>query len=387
MRRLFLHIGSHKTGTTSVQETFHANKATLLQRGLAVAEGDRLPNLHQFFDYVDPGAILPRGFKAQNPAKLAEVLAAEPADQVFGSSENFSFFFHQASVDALAKALKARFDDIRIIVYLRRQDRHAISHHQEGARPERKPEGLLWGHALTALPEPAPQQRLYLDYNQRLTLWENAFGRDALLVRVFDRSLLRDGDIVPDILFLMGLDVEGLERVPDSNISLGRLKATAGHLANLVVDDALVTRKLLRALPDRDDRMTPSAVEAEAFLAPYRDSNRRLNDRLKITGFPDLFPDLFPDDFSDYPDAASQDLTPVDALTGLRAAIAALGPGWSFLTAVTPNDLRLAALALQNDAPDAALRLIHAAAVLRPTGPAILKLLADLEAKKAKPAK
>ena len=342
-----------------------------------------MPNLHQYLSYADPKAILPQGYKTADPVKFAAMLAAGPSDQVFGSSENFSFFFQQAAMDALAAALKPRFDDIRILVYLRRQDRHACSHHQEGARPHRKPEGLLWGHALTALPEPAAHQQLYLNYDHRVGLWENAFGRDAVTVRVFDRTLLKDADVVADILSLMGIDPHGLARVPDSNPTLGRLKATIGHLANALLADGGVTLKLLRALPRHEDRMIPSASEAEQFLAPYRAGNRRLNQRLQLTPFPDLFPD----DFDDYPQTASVDLTPAEAVDGLRAVIATLGKTASAFQSLTPNDLRLAASALQKTAPESALRLVQAAAILRPTGPAILKLKAELEARQPAPPK
>lgn len=384
MRRLFLHIGSHKTGTTTVQATLQHNEALLLQRGLAVVRGDSLPNLHQYLGFVDTKAILPGGYKTHDPVAFAAMLAAAKADHVFGSSENFSFFFSQTAIDQLAAALKAHFDDIRIIVYLRRQDRHAISHHQEGARPQRRPEGMLWGHSLTALPEPAPQHWLYLDYDHRISMWEKAFGQDNLMVRLFDRGLLKDGDIVPDILALMGYDEHGLVRMPDSNVSLGRLRAKIGHIANEVIGDDAVTEKLLQALPHQDTRMIPSAADAERFLAPYREGNRRLNQRLEIT----TYPDLFPDDFSDYPEAASEDLTNSAATDGLRAVVATLGSGKTFLHAVTASDLRLAATALQKDMPEAAYRLVEAAHAMKPNGPAIVKLKAELEERLGKvPAK
>lgn len=383
MKRLSLHIGSHKTGTTTVQSTFDHNQTLLLQHGLAVVRGESLPNLHQYLGFVDQKAILPGGYKAHDPVAFAAMMALPKADHVFGSSENFSFFFQKKAIDDLAAALKPHFDDIRIIVYLRRQDRHAVSHHQEGARPDRRPEGLLWGHALTALPLPAPHQALYLDYDRRIGLWESAFGQDSLQVRPFDHSLLRDGDIIPDILTLMGLDDVQLERIPDSNTSLGRLRAKIGHLANDVVGDGTVTKRLLHALPEADDRMTPSAAGAVAFLKPYVEGNRRLNQRLKINGLPDLFPE----NFSDYPEIASEDLSPDATMLALRTVIGALGTSVAAMQALTPNDLRLAALALETTDPDSALRLIQAAHALRPTGPAIVKLKAKLEARLTKPPK
>ncbi|MBI1172181.1 hypothetical protein GC209_12330 [bacterium] len=177
MKRLTLHIGSHKTGTSTLQVTFRDNEAALLARGLAVARVPPWEHVHPYLVFTNPARIFPEGYHLTDPEAFAAFLADRPADHVFASSENFSFFFRQGAIDDLARALKRRFDRIRIVVYLRRQDRHAVSHHQEGARADRPPEGQLWGHALTALPEPAPIQRLYLDYDQRLSMWESAFWR------------------------------------------------------------------------------------------------------------------------------------------------------------------------------------------------------------------
>jgi hypothetical protein len=380
MRRLWLHIGSHKTGTTTVQDTFLFNRSLLLQRGLAFVHGTAESHLHQYLASIDPKSILPAGFALTDPAAFATHLARGPADVVFASSENFSFFFTQQAVDDLAAAVRPHFDDVRILAYIRRQDRHAISHHQEGARPERLPEGVLWGHALTALPEPAAHQRLYLDYDQRLMLWENAFGRGSLHVRMYDRAHLANGDVVNDILGLMGLNEggsadDGLVRVPDKNLALGQQKAKVGHLANAITTDALLTRSLLRALPQNDDRMLPSAEAARAFLEPYRESNRALNARLGLTPYPDLFPDSF----DDYPATATDPWTEDNANSALRTVIALLATGSGYKTALTPDDLRNAAIALKVKSPESALRFIQAAQRLRPDGPNILRLLTELE--------
>ena len=380
MRRLWLHIGSHKTGTTTVQDTFLFNKSLLQSRGLAFVHGTTESHLHQFVASIDPKSLLPSGYALNNPAAFAAHLARGPADEVFGSSENFSFFFTQKAIDDLAIALLAHFDDIRILAYIRRQDRHAISHHQEGARPERLPEGMLWGHALTALPEAAEHQRLYLDYDQRLALWENAFGRHSLHVRVYDRAFLANGDVVHDILGVIGLNEggtaeDGLERVPDKNLALGQQKAKVGHLANAIITDPLLTRSLLRALPQTEDRMMPSAEEARAFLAPYRAGNRALNARLGLTSHPDLFPD----DFDDYPATATNLWTEDNANSALRTVIALLYSAGGHKNSLTAEDLRNAATALKLKAPASALRFAQAAQRLRPTGPNILRLVADLE--------
>lgn len=380
MSRLTLHIGSHKTGTTTVQATFQHNQALFLQRGIGYARGSSLPNLHQFLSYREPKSFLPAGFKVHDGEALARALTQSGAEHVFASSENFSFFFEQAAVDELARIIQPLFDEVRIIVYLRRQDRHAISHHQEGAKPNRRPESALWGHGLGALPKPAPEHWLYLDYDRRIAMWEKAFGTENLTVRLFDRNLLRGGDIVTDLLALMDVDATGLVRVPDVNVSLGRVMTKVGHIANETLGSDKITAALLQALPSSPQRMLPSAAEAEAFLTPYRIGNRRLNARLGVTEFADLFPD----DFDDYPAAGSEDLTPDEAELALRAVIRALGGINGTATPLSVDDLRMAASSLMKQQPESALRLIKVAQEMRPNGPTIQKVRGQIEAVLAK---
>ncbi len=374
-RRLWLHIGSHKTGTSSLQVTLRANEALLLDRGLGVARSAPWPHVHPHLAHVNPAQVMPEGFKIRDPVEFARFLASFDSDTVIASSENFAFIFQQAAIDDLASALTKQFDEVRILAYLRRQDRHAVSHHQEGAKHDRMAESALWGHGLHALPDPSPLHRLYLDYDQRLGMWEKAFGSENLVVRIFDRNLLKDGDIVADVLDVIGLSHEGLERIPDRNVSLGRLQAKVGHIANATLADDIMTRCLVEAMPV-EDRMAPSRDQARAFLHPYLEGNRRLNDRLTISAAPALFND----DFSDYPEIGNDELDEAACVAALQGTIVALGRRATTLQALSADDLKLAAHALQGSNPDAALRLIRAAHSLRPHGPYIQKLLTRIEA-------
>ena len=379
-RRLWLHIGSHKTGTSSLQVTLRANEALLLGRGLGVARSAPWPHVHPFLVHVTPRQIMPDGFQTADPADFARFLADTAGDNVIASSENFAYFFRQSAVDDLAAALKPQFDEVRILTYLRRQDRHAVSHHQEGAKHDRAAESALWGHGLNALPDPSPLHRLYLDYDQRIGMWERAFGSDSVVVRVFDRTLLKDGDIVADVLNLVGISDEGLTRLPDRNVSLGRLQAKVGHIANATLNDDILTRSLVDAMPV-EDRMTPARNEARAFLEPYREANRRLNDRLNISAEPALFSD----DFSDYPEVGNDHLDEAACIMAVQETIVTLGRRAKTLQSLSADDLKVAALALQELNPEVALRLIQAARSLRPNGPHILKILGRLEARAKEP--
>ncbi len=377
MRRLSLHIGAHKTGTTSLQVSLQQNEALLRARGLSYATVASAPHVHRHLGYLNPEQIFPQGFCLHDPEGFAAFLAQQPTDHVCASSENFSFIFDQQVLSDLALALGRVFGQIDILVYLRRQDRHAVSHHQEGAKPNRRPEAALWGHGLNALPDPSPMQRLYLDYDARLRLWENAFGQQALRVRIFDRALLVNGDIVADALNLIGIDHRGLTKVADRNLSLGHLQAVIGHLANDAVAEPAITARLLEAFPWHATKMLPTQAAARAFLAPYVESNRRLNARLQISANPDLFGD----DFTDYPPQSSETLAQDDWANALRVVIATLAKGGSAMGDLTADDLRDASVALEKTQPEAALRLIRAAQELRPNGGLIYKIKTELEAR------
>lgn len=378
MRRLFLHIGAHKTGTTTLQRALSQNQSALAGRGFGYASSALFPNLHPFVGPGQGNSFLPSGFRVTDPQGLVAALAAPEQPQVIASSENFSFFFDAAAVSALADLVRPHFDEVRIVTYLRRQDRHAVSHHQEGAKPNRSPEGALWGHAPRALPDMAEVQDLYLDYDRRLTPWADAFGEANMLIRVYDRSMLRNGDIVADFLAALGLGDLPLQTSGDRNVSLGAAQAKIGHLMASGGVAAEVASTVLKAMP-RTGKLLPSKDQARAFLARYDQSNRRLNQRFGVAGQPDLFDA----DFADYPDEAENDWTEDTATEAIRAVLPHLEGS---VPPVSLADLRSAAEALQKNKPDVALRFVRAALAQRPTGPALLKLEARLLQRLASPA-
>ncbi|EAQ03092.1 hypothetical protein OB2597_13148 [Pseudooceanicola batsensis HTCC2597] len=75
MARLVLHIGTHKTGTTSAQDTFHANRATLAEHGVVYPDLGRHTGHHGLLtDWI----ALPQAYRLPGGARAAlEKLAAD----------------------------------------------------------------------------------------------------------------------------------------------------------------------------------------------------------------------------------------------------------------------------------------------------------------------
>lgn len=371
-RTLFLHIGSHKTGTTSIQSCLAANRAALASHGYGYPVGSNDLNL---------GAVAGKssldGTMGEYRATLAARIAADPAPTVIASSEAFSYLHDGQDIQAFRDLLAAHFASIHIITYLRRQDQFAVSHHQEGANPQDKPAARLHGHAPTALPAPNPAQQHYLDYATRIGLWADAFGDAALVIRVYDRGLLKSGDAVADLLDIVGLGDVDLTRQPDKNLSMGFVATKLGHILNTAVTSTQTKASILARVPN-DGKLLPRRDAARAFLAPYRDGNRRLNARFGINDLPDLFPD----DFAAYPEQGQETWSEDTANAALTACAQVIEGLTADTASFTVEEYSAAAKALARTRPDLARKFLTAALNIRPGS---ARLRARLEKLQSRP--
>ena len=120
MSKLWLHIGSHKTGTTSTQKTFAASRDALRGAGLTYP-------WNRLWFAEDPGRK-PRGYASHYVAeeaerrKLTESFDAMhegfSGDEWIMSSELMSTLDRRV-LGHMLEALSARFSDIRALMYVR----------------------------------------------------------------------------------------------------------------------------------------------------------------------------------------------------------------------------------------------------------------------------
>ncbi len=375
-RKLYIHIGCHKTGTTSIQHNLAHNHEALKNNGLTFFYENsetgqlRLPDLHSWVYFVDKAYVVPAGMHIKSPEKLAKRLSEIPGDVVI-SSENFSFFFLQSNIDQLKKSLSPIFSSIKIICYLRRQDKHIISHHQEGSKLSREPEYDIFGHSTEAIPPFENKHMLYLDYNQRLSMWAKAFGDQNMILRIFDRKKLSDGDVVRDFFNIIG--IKNYEKIDDKNISVGFRETKIGHLingANLKHTQSIF--HMLQAGEPDNRKMLPARRVAQDYYQHYKAGNAALNKHFNIST--DEY--LFDDDFSDYPDNLQDLWTEASTNEAIEHILRVFDNTYANLT---PDDLRDAAIAIGQTNLPLAIKLLRSALNLRPDGPFIKRKLEEFE--------
>lgn len=177
-KRLILHIGMHKTGSSAIQRFLSLNRYPLRLFGVYYprsfgADGRRQPKHNALFTAIsheaDKGAPHPvLGPSAALVADVAARIERAPCRVAILSAEGFS---GERPVFARALApLAARFD-VRVIVFLRRPDLWVESFYRQMVMSREVRETRSFAAFVAA-----PETRLHLDYGLLLGWWRERFG-------------------------------------------------------------------------------------------------------------------------------------------------------------------------------------------------------------------
>lgn len=300
--KVLLHIGSEKTGTTSIQHWAAANRAPLAARGilypaapgecptprpepnhvglaLAVSERARRPDLLDMLGLPDAAAAAAFGVRLEQ--RLAQEIAASGCGTLLLSNEHLSSRLQEEAEVAALRALVERAAgaavEWRVVLYHRRQDEMIGSIY-----------AMLVLHGRT---EPfrlaAARNDARFDPRAILGHYSRVFGEAAVSVRPYDRRRMIGGDSVGDLLSLLGVDQAepGFAPLPPENESLS---GSALELLRLLNAHVPATREgqrnparvalvaALRELPPEPRTALAPRDALDAFLARYADANAEI---------------------------------------------------------------------------------------------------------------
>lgn len=207
MARIVLHIGTHKTATTTIQNVFHRNATLLAQHGIVYPRLGTAAGHHGLA--ADGYKDLPAHLRYPGGSlKMWHEIASRHADSdatVFLSSETLSIGHPNGAPDYGAiRAALAPFEEIRVLCLLREQWRFMQSVYLEIARK--------------AVP-PAPKQMVaralegqycagmwvdYLKFHDRLL---EHFAPEEIRFEDYAGARQSDGGILGRLLHLMECDL------------------------------------------------------------------------------------------------------------------------------------------------------------------------------------
>ncbi|HYZ34530.1 MAG TPA: hypothetical protein VE684_19870 [Crenalkalicoccus sp.] len=275
MRELFLHVGMHKTGTTSVQRTCQANRALLAASGISYLEA-REPNHSRtvFSAYAEephtyhvnrrdglhePGPAA--DYAARCRDLLLGFLAGAPGPRLLVSGEDIGMLSEAATARMLAE-FRPLVDRIVVVGLVRPPRGYMISAAQQRIRG---------GSRLEDLPD-GTQPR----YRFRFAKFRDAPEVAELRLRPFARATLERGCAVATTLALCGAPPELYDRlaVDRANVSASRpgvaLSLAANEVAPVFRPDGSANperaRRLVRFLEELDG---PRFTLPETLLAPW----------------------------------------------------------------------------------------------------------------------
>lgn len=212
-----LHIGTEKTGTTTIQASLHAGRDRLLGEGilyprsvgsrhhrrlqLMAAGPDALGDPWLRMKGITDARALDRavaGWHRDLERELADARRIGVRRVVLSSEHLQSRLGTDAQVERLRALLEGSgLGPLRIVVYLREQMATAVS--LLSTR-------VLMGATLAEPPDPdAAGWGIVLDHRATLKRWGAVFGDDALVVRLFEPAALVGGDLLVDWSAAAGL--------------------------------------------------------------------------------------------------------------------------------------------------------------------------------------
>lgn len=211
-RQCILHIGTEKTGSTSIQNVMAALREQLPALGFAYPEAPGSRNHTRLALYAADSKRTKAMARRENrkggdaeavteqlPEDLEKELSALPAGVhtvIFSNEHCHSRLTNVEAVQRLKELLDPFFDRFRIVVYLRRQDELAVSRYSTMLR--------TGGFIREVLPMNLTRM-FYFQYDGMLDRWSEVFGRQSVEPRLFGRDNFVDGDLIRDFFSVAGL--------------------------------------------------------------------------------------------------------------------------------------------------------------------------------------
>ncbi|WP_371056829.1 hypothetical protein [Rhodosalinus sp. K401] len=283
MSRLFIHVGTHKTATTHVQDTFYQNRRVLRRHGIVFPRIGRTRGQHGLASaWIRLPA--PYGIKDARGAWRRLAKAYGPTDTtVFVSSEELSRL-RPAKVDmAELRALTDGFDEVRLICTLRNQASFLQSVYQQ-ISIERNPGP--WPRFFENALEATIVDGLALDYNVLHRQFRRGFDAREIRFLSYDKAVQDAGGIVGAVLRELDAPFGAEALAPfgagRSNVSPSPLATFA---ANAVAAPRVAGQGLVRAMTESIDAVFGKERRTTVFsreeLERCTERFRPLNDTLQ----------------------------------------------------------------------------------------------------------
>lgn len=287
MNKLFIHIGTHKTGTTTIQHALrNADVSVCSQEGWNYLH--RLKFLKDFMRSHDYSPALVRGFSNELNEKIkglgkssVKIISSEAL-----SGSSTSGYMNSGVVAKMLRDATRQFD-VKIIVYLRRQDEMVESMYTQMIHAG---EAIHFGEFISRL-----EKGVSYDYYRILQDWISCFEKENLIVRSY--SLASQHGLLQDFEEITGSTGIARSTTQRKNPGYSFKAIQIARRANSILDSSSKKRQLRLALQktmakQKGEKYSYFAGDdRRIFLKDYEKSNQKVADLF----FDGIVENVFPD--------------------------------------------------------------------------------------------
>jgi hypothetical protein len=227
-KKCYLHIGTEKTGSTTIQRYLESNREALIQQShyypkcLGPKRGShyylsvycRNDNIFDDLRIISgvKNKVELENFRTNLLENIESEFEQQNCENLHISCENFqSRFLAIDTIQRLKSILDEYVDAFEVLCYLRPQHEVAISLYSTDMK--------LGGTTEDTLPK-VDKNNHYYNYNEMIKKWEFIFGLNNVRLRLFDRKSLVDNDLISDYCHITGIDKKSLVDIKKENESL-----------------------------------------------------------------------------------------------------------------------------------------------------------------------
>ncbi|MGP4963625.1 hypothetical protein [Psychrobacter celer] len=212
-RICYLHVGMHKTGSSSIQEALFNHKFISSTKYLNIGVANHsIPFYSLLTENPEQYHINRRGNRNfydclkfnQKNLEIIDQYISKSEENIIISGEDISVLPTE-KLETLKKFLVSYFDSVQILIYIRSPHSFMSSGLQELIKNGLSGDGFDMLFSGT----------LYPSYQKIISKFDYVFGRSNVEIRLFDKEHLRDGDIVQDFISTIGLQ----ENIPSSTVN------------------------------------------------------------------------------------------------------------------------------------------------------------------------
>lgn len=285
--KLTIHIGTRKTGTTSIQAFLRKNKENLFKSGIYVLDYSSL-NQYEFALASDISHNLTYYIKKLSNSvgyefkkysddffyNFEKELNSLPKNinKVIVSCEDCSLLDNN-SIKYLKDRISVFFDSIEIISYFRRQDRYVASNVTTALRS---------GFNVCLDDIFNKNDIRHLLYNEIMENWSDHFGRENIKCRIFEKESLIENNLISDFLFtaqinnIPNLDISTISSNESIDIVTAKCIEAYNNSERLKNEPEDFRNSLIKKIKNNNElKFLPERKLAVDFMTVFYEENKK----------------------------------------------------------------------------------------------------------------